>query len=140
MLTYQLEIMGNDKMDELSQEALKTLKEIKKTWDTLQKEPYGNYATDTVYLPPSSASYVHNAEEMEKYIGKLCDETSNRFSMELEHLSHTVNKEVEYVKQHHADSRKSREKNNAVLSGLMRDANEQIERDIYSILRLTENL
>lgn len=132
--------MGDDKMGEFSPQALETLKVIKKTWRTLQKEPYGNYVTDTVYLPPSSASYVHNAEEMEKYIGKLCDETSNRFSMELEHLSHTINKEVGYVKQHHADSRKSREKNNAVLSGLMRDANEQIERDIYSILRLTENL
>ena len=132
--------MGNDKMEEFSPQALETLKVIKKTWTALQEEPYGNYVTDTVYLPLSSASYVHNAEEMEKYIGKLCDETSNRFSMELEHLSHTVNKEVEYVKQHHADSRKSREKNNAVLYGLMRDANEQIERDIYSILRLTENL
>lgn len=140
MLTYQLEIMGNDKMDELSQEALKTLKEIKKTWETLQKEPYGNYATDTVYLPPSSASYLHNAREIEKQVGKLCDETSNRFSMELQQLFHTINKEVESVKHYRYDLRKSREKNNAALSGLMHNANEQIERDIYSILRLTENL
>lgn len=132
--------MGNDKMGEFSPQALETLKEIKKTWKTLREEPYGNYVTDTVYLPPSPAGYVHSAGEMEKQVGKLCDETSNRFSMELEHLSHTVNKEVEYVKHYRYDSRKSREDNNAALSDLMHEANNQIALDLFSIFQITEAL
>lgn len=133
-------MMEHDELREFSPQAVEILKEIKIIWSKLQKEPYGTYVTGEIYLSPSSANYVYNVEELGKQVGKLCDETSNRFLTESQQLFHTINKEVVYVKHYHYDSRKSRGKNNADLSDLMRKANDQIALDLFSIFQLTDIL
>ncbi|MBR1667684.1 MAG: hypothetical protein IJ693_05310 [Bacteroidaceae bacterium] len=127
-------------MRELSPQAVEALKEIKKTWDKLQKEPYGRFLPNGMSLPPSSGNYLYNVDKLEKQIGLLCDETSNAFQTVLNDFCHTVDKECAYVRNYRDDSRKSREKNNAVLSDLMRNANNQIALDLFPVLKLTHNL
>ena len=124
----------------MSPKAVEILKNIKETWNELQNAPNGTLLPNGVSLPPSSGTYLHNVDNLEKQVGSLSDETSNGFQTELRYLCHTVDKECAYVKHYRYDARKSKEKNHEALSGLMREANEQIALDLLPILQLTHNI
>ncbi|MBQ6188468.1 MAG: hypothetical protein IJK49_11060 [Prevotella sp.] len=127
----------NFDVENMSPKTVEILKEIKGTWNNLQQEAYGTYLPNGNQLDPSIADYMHNVNKLEQQVRQLCDETQGYYSTQLHYFSHTVDKECAYVKNYHYDSRKSREKNYEEISKLMREANEQIELDLFPILGVT---
>ena len=120
--------------------AKEALGKIKKTWSELQEEPHKQYLPNGIPTSPSAANYCYKVQELEKQLNVLCDETSNRFGMELDYFTHTVDKECAYVKNYRPDSRKSKEENDSSLSTLMQEANNQIEIDLLPILQIDKQI
>lgn len=100
-------------------------------YEDLKKEVDGTITSTGVYIPPSAYSYYKKAKA-------LVDEAINLSKIDgsfpIEHVLHTFNKEVSYVKDYEGKG-KSASKRQKELESLMRKATRQLYIDLCPLIK-----
>lgn len=103
---------------------------LQSLYDDLKKEINGSVTATGVVLPPTAGSYYLKAKALVNEAIKLSKVDD---SLENEHVIHTFNKEVSYVRDYDGKG-KSAKKRQEELERLMRKATRQLYVDLYPLI------
>ena len=99
---------------------------LQSLYDELKKEIEGKYTSTGDFIAPSAYSYYRKAKALVDEVIKISKVND---SLPIEHLLHTFNKEVSYVKDYEGKGQSVR-KRQEELESLMRKATYQIYVDL----------
>lgn len=127
-----MEVLYHGQCYQLSDEAKRLLDDINDVWKELQQEPNGTCTPGGIYLSPCNTTYYSNLNKLGGLLEKL--NTNLPFSIidSINEFYHTKNKEGSYLKNYH-----NKEKD---LVDCMCNINGHINRDLYTIFHLNDNI
>ena len=99
-------------------------------YDELKKEIEGKYTSTGGFIAPSAYSYYRKAKALVDEVISLSKEDN---SIAIEHVLHTFDKEVSYVKDYEG-KRKTAKKRQEELESLMRIATRQLYIDLCPLI------
>ena len=104
--------------------------ELQTLYDELKKEIEGKYTSTGGFIAPSAYSYYRKAKALVDEAISLSKEDN---SIAIEHVLHTFDKEVSYVKNYEG-KRKTAKKRQEELESLMRKATRQLYIDLCPLI------